>query len=200
MPPIMPPLYFLRHGETEWNRVGRLQGHRDSPLTEKGRKQAALMASILLRELGPRPAFRLVSSPLGRARQTAGFVSEALDLPIETDPRLAELTMGSWDGMTRAEIEAGWPACLVGATDRDWNFRSPDGESAEDIRRRASAWLQTVTQPTIAVAHGLLGKILRGTYAGLDLEAALHQSEPQDIVFRLHGGKIDRLTGDDLAA
>ncbi|NIX75584.1 histidine phosphatase family protein [Microvirga terricola] len=196
----MPPLYFLRHGETEWNRAGRLQGHLDSPLTEKGRNQAALMASILLRELGPRPALRLVSSPLGRARQTAGFVSEALGLSLETDPQLAELTMGSWDGLTRPEVEARWPGRLTGATDHDWYFRSPDGETVDEARKRASAWLQSVTQPTIAVAHGFFGKILRGVYAGLDHDAALHQSEPQDVVFRLHNRTIERLTSNDIAA
>lgn len=196
----MSPLYFLRHGETEWNRAGRLQGHLDSPLTEKGQNQAALMASILLRELGPRPAFRLVASPLGRARQTAGFLSEALGLPIEIDSQLAELTMGSWDGLTRSEIETRWPGSLTGTTDHNWYFRSPDGETADEACARASTWLQTVTQPTIAVAHGFFGKILRGVYAGLDLQASLHQSEPQDIVFRLHDRVIDRLTGDDIAA
>ncbi|MGO4571020.1 histidine phosphatase family protein [Microvirga sp. 2TAF3] len=189
----MFPLYFLRHGETEWNRAERLQGHLNSPLTEKGQRQAAMMASILLEELGPRPAFRLVSSPLGRARQTAGFVSEALGLPIEIDPQLAELTMGSWDGLTRHEIQTRWPENFEGASDHDWYFRSPDGESVDDVRDRASAWLETVRQPTIAVAHGLLGKILRGVYAGLDNEAALHLSEPQDTVFRMQGRTITRL-------
>jgi broad specificity phosphatase PhoE len=196
----MLPLYFLRHGETEWNRAGRLQGHLDSPLTEKGQGQAALMASILLRELGPRPDFRLVSSPLGRARQTAGFVSEALGLPIETDPHLSELTMGSWDGLTRPEAQARWPERLAGATDHDWYFRAPDGETVDEARQRASAWLDSVTQPTIAVAHGFFGKILRGVYASLDNEAALQQSEPQDVVFRLRSRVIDRLTGGERAA
>ncbi|HEV2604795.1 MAG TPA: histidine phosphatase family protein [Microvirga sp.] len=189
----LPTLYLLRHGETRWNREGRLQGHLDSPLTEKGGAQAALMGAILRDELGWAPAYRLVSSPLGRAQATAAAVAASLGLAIETDARLAEIDVGAWSGFTRAEAERDWPEHFQSATELDWFFYAPEGERYGDVRHRMEDWLAALHEPTIAVAHGLCGKVLRGVYAGLSERETLQLLEPQDAVFRLRDGTITAL-------
>lgn len=189
----MSPIYLLRHGQTEWNREGRLQGRLDSALTDLGRSQAAMMADVLHRELGDGSAVRLLSSTQPRALATAAFVAERLDLPVEREPRLVELTMGSWDGRTRAEVEAEWPDALQGAGERNWHLFAPDGETIPRIRARVGAWLNEPRGPTIVVAHGFTGKILRALYLGLDDEAVLAMEDPQHAVFRLQGGEVRRL-------
>ncbi len=98
--------------------------------------------------------------------------------------------MGSWSGLTRAEIEAGWPEALQGATEHEWYFRSPDGETLEALCVRLSAWLREQRGPTIAVSHGLAGKVLRGVYAGLTESDMLRQPELQDRAYVLRDGTI----------
>ncbi len=88
-------ILLMRHGETFWNREGRIQGHTESDLTPLGERQARAMAGLvadLVRHEGGR--FRLISSPIGRARRTAAMVAEATGLPIEIDARLSEICCG----------------------------------------------------------------------------------------------------------
>lgn len=189
----MSTIWLVRHGETEWNRARRYQGRKDSALTPEGRLQALRIAALLAHEL-PRPRdLVLVSSPLGRAVATARIIGAALDLRVTTDARLAELTLGEWDGLDDAEIEAGYPGARDGATRWDWYFRAPGGESYEAAAARLGDWLASVTRPTVAVAHGLAGRILRGLYSGLERDASLQLHSPQDGVFRLDAGHIEYL-------
>ena len=95
----IPALLILRHGETEWNRAGRMQGALDSPLTETGRAQARRQG-VILRAFGIE-GWRWVASPQGRAAQTAAIAAQGLDLEIATDDRLKEIGIGDWTGATR---------------------------------------------------------------------------------------------------
>lgn len=185
-------IYLLRHGQTEWNVHGRIQGAGDSPLTERGAAQARAMGALLRRSIARPSDFTLVSSPQGRALRTATLVGDALGLTVVTDPRLAEVTLGSWDGLTWSEIAARYPGALDGVT-HGRSFRAPTGESYERARQRVADWLADVATPTIAVSHGLTGKLLRGVYANLDRDATLRQAEPQDGAYRLHGGRLEFL-------
>ena len=155
------PLYFVRHGETDWNREGRLQGQRDIELNAVGRRQAAACGAILgdlLRRIGRRPdEFAYVSSPLSRARETMVLMREGLGLdpaPNQIDPLLQELSFGDWEGETIAEIRARDPAALA-ARERDkWSFEPPHGESYARLSERVGAWYASLKQDTVAVAHG----------------------------------------------
>jgi broad specificity phosphatase PhoE len=155
------PLYFVRHGETDWNREGRLQGQRDVELNAAGRRQAAACGAILgdlLRRIGRRPdAFVYVSSPLSRARETMALMRERLGLdpaPNQIDLRLQELSFGDWEGATIAEIRARDPAAIA-ARERDkWSFEPPHGESYARLAERVGAWYASLKQDTVAVAHG----------------------------------------------
>jgi broad specificity phosphatase PhoE len=185
-----PAIYFVHHGETEWNRAGRFQGRHDSPLTPEGRHQVMRIAALLARELPPPRDAVLVTSPLGRAMTTAGIIADALDLAIHSDDRLAELSLGAWEGLTREEIEARSGVALAGASRFDWYLRVPGAEDVAAMLARLKAWLAERRQTTIAVGHGVAGRLLRGLYAGLDRDAALTQPVMRDSVFKLAGGAI----------
>ncbi|HKN02087.1 MAG TPA: histidine phosphatase family protein [Candidatus Binataceae bacterium] len=191
-------IYLTLHGETEWNRQRRFQGQLDSPLTEHGVQQARLMGTTLRVLLGDSTGCTIVSSPLGRAHRTAEIICEVLGIApkqIETDARLAEINLGSWAGCTRDEVKARWPGALDDTGRYDWYFRSPDGESLDDVTTRVRQWLSDTAarDRRIAVSHGVTSRILRGIYGGIAKPVALTLEVSRDVVFRLHDGSIDRI-------
>ncbi|HEX5173091.1 MAG TPA: histidine phosphatase family protein [Gaiellaceae bacterium] len=95
----MTTLLLVRHGETDWNAAGRLQGHTDRPLSDFGRGQARQLAEELERD----EIEAIHSSDLARARETAEIVGERLGLPVALDPDLREKNWGTWEGLTAAE-------------------------------------------------------------------------------------------------
>lgn len=186
-------IFFVHHGETEWNRQGRIQGRRDSPLTPEGRAQAAGAARLLARELGHKGAAQLVTSTLDRAMATAAIIAETLALPIATDARLVEVSFGQWEGLTRREITETAAGALAGVPRWEWYFHAPGGESFEAAAERLRACLAECRAPAILVGHGVAGRILRGLYAGLSREDALRQPVRRDAVFKLDAGAISVL-------
>lgn len=183
-------LYLLRHGETIWNVAGRYQGHLDSPLTSRGRDQAALMGRLLARLTGSSPTpLSAYVSPLGRAQETVGIVAQYANLNRVDEPRLMEVGMGAWDGMSRYEISVEYPGALDGADKFDWYFRSPDGESFDALVSRISAWLKEIRTPAAAITHGVTGRIVRGLYLGLSKREMLALPTPQDGLYELAAGE-----------
>lgn len=135
-------IYLVRHGETVWNAEGRFQGQLDSPLTRRGREQAGQNGMRLAKTLASRSGFAMHASPLGRTQETAAIVQAYLACEAPTsEPRIQEVTVGSWDGLTHADIDAGWPGALDGATAFDWYFRAPDGEGYSVAIERVRSWL-----------------------------------------------------------
>ena len=187
-------IYLVRHGQTEFNRERRIQGHVDSPLTELGVRQAQAVAGLLADLIRGEPGWRIVSSPLGRAAATAEVVSQRLSLPVALDARLKEMSWGPHDGRLRRELEAEYPDTF-GRT--SWAFDMPDGESYEDVAGRVGAWLADLPpepdRRIIAVSHGITGRVLRGLYANMGRDQAATQDVPQDAVFRLHHGLVGRI-------
>jgi len=193
-------IYLLRHGETEWNREGRLQGHGDSPLTERGLSQAVAMGGALRRAIGDAalPGYSLVSSPLGRALATARFAAAVTGhdpAAIVEEPRLRECGFGSWEGEIYNEIEDLHPEAWRAREADRWNTQPPGGESYAQVAERVGAWLaeQDEAAKLIVVSHGLAGRILRSLYSGAPREDVFTMSEPQDAVFRLTGGRVESL-------
>jgi broad specificity phosphatase PhoE len=99
-------ILLARHGETEWNRLGRWQGHADPPLNDLGRRQAEILAE----QLAGDTVSAVYSSDLRRARETARIVAERIGLPVTEDSALREIDVGSWSGLTRDEVRERFPA------------------------------------------------------------------------------------------
>ncbi len=189
-------MYLLRHGETEFNVAGRLQGQQDSPLTARGRAQARAHGALLKTLIAEPGTWRVVASPLGRTMDTARLACAELGLPeaaIETDPRLKEIAFGDWEGLTWAEVEARHPD-LWAARERDrWGFVVPGGESNEMVALRAQAFLDEPRGNTIVVSHGTTGRVMRGLYARLAPPEIKTLEQPQDALHRLTQGTVARI-------
>ena len=189
----MNDIYLIRHGETEWNAQGRFQGRLDSVLTNTGVKQAEAIGRRLAGLDLSFDAF--ITSPLGRTRQTAAIIAGLARLPaVQCDDLLAEVSLGSWDGLTDIDIDAQWPGLLDGSTQFDWFFRSPDGESYDAVFQRAECWLRERQGVTVAVSHGLISRLIRGAYSGLPKKVALSLPVPQDVIWRLSNGRIEPIS------
>lgn len=187
-------IYLVRHGETEFNRERRLQGHVDSALTDLGLRQAEAIAAQLAALIGDADGWRIVASPLGRTVRTAEIVARRLGLArIDVEPRLIELSWGEWDGRLRADLARACPAFAAS----NWAFDAPTGETYPAVRRRLAGWLDELPpegeRRVIAVSHGVAGRVLRGLYAGLPREAVMAKDAPQDAVFQLAKGRIARI-------
>ncbi|MGG7576846.1 histidine phosphatase family protein [Rhizobium sp. Nf11,1] len=188
----MTIIFLLRHGETTWNAAGRFQGHKDSPLTQRGQQQADQMGELLAREL--ERSFDQIDvhvSPLGRTKETAARIARYVPLASRDDPRLMEVTTGSWDGMSHYEISMEYPSMLEGATGFDWFFRSPDGETFDAACARVEEWLSGLRSTTIAISHGLTGRLIRGMYLRLSREEMLELPVPQSGFYRLQNGQAE---------
>lgn len=140
----MTIVILARHGETDWNRDGIWQGHGDPPLNDLGRRQAAALADGLAGE----SIDVLYSSDLRRARETAEIVGRSLGLPVRLDPGLREIDIGSWSGLTRAQIEERFPGGV-----------REDGETSEAFDLRALETLRRIARAhagrrVLAVTHG----------------------------------------------
>jgi probable phosphoglycerate mutase len=187
-------IYLVRHGQTVFNAERRQQGHLDSPLTALGRAQGAAIGRLLQGLIEKPDDWRLISSPLGRAQDTAGLIGQALGLPVETDRRVIEVSFGQWDGRLRDELAAEHPDTFGRG---DWQFAAPGGESFESVETRVGDWLASLPpepeRKVILVSHGGSGRVVRGAYLGLCRAETWAQDVPQDAVFRLASGAVERI-------
>lgn len=159
----MTGFLLLRHGETLWNRAGRLQGWQDSPLSDAGRAQAAALAARLADER----VDLLVASDLGRTRDTAAPIAARLGCDVVPDAGLRERCYGELEGLTWVEIEHTHPAAYARLAARDADYVVPGGESAVQFRDRVVAALERLAQAhagasVAVVTHGgVLGVVYR---------------------------------------
>lgn len=121
-------LVLVRHGETDWNRERRYQGHADQPLNDAGRSQALELASRLRDE----PVTALYTSPLRRASETAQILADGFDLVARTLDALLEIDVGAWEGLTVDEVRERYP----NRVDQDWRSGWEDGETYDELERR----------------------------------------------------------------
>lgn len=200
---LTAPLYMLRHGETAWNTERRMQGHKNSDLTELGRAQALAMGRTLKAELEREPGPTIfLRSPLGRTRETSEIVGRELGIPStewREDIRLAELSYGSWEGFSWAEIEVTHPTALADWRADPHGYCPPGGETHLELRRRCQTMLTEIAASntrTVVVSHGVSGAVVRGLNLGLDARAMFVLEKPQDAFFRLMAGSEERISCD----
>lgn len=196
---LHPKLYFIRHGETDWNAERRLQGQHDIPLNARGFAQASHSGDVLRDLLGrsgrAAEEFAFIASPLSRARQTMELVRGRLGLDPRrycVDARLAELSFGRWEGLTFAEIDQ-CDAALVTAREHDkWNFVPPGGESYAQLLARVREWQAGLGGDTIAVAHGGVARTLFVHYGIMPPAQAPLGDIAQGIVYEFAPGELTR--------
>ena len=194
--PEVPTLVFLRHGETDWNVEGRLQGQQDVPINAKGRGQAKRNGEIVAEKFPEALTYDFVASTLWRARETMQIARAAMALdPMDyrTDPRLMELTFGDWEGFTYRDVEQAHPGWLAKRDADKWDFQPPGGESYAMLSKRIIGWLETVTHPLTVVSHGGVGRVLRAHLLHLDPEQTVMEDFPHDKVFLWRDGKASWL-------
>ena len=140
----MTELLLVRHGETDWNREGRWQGHADPPLNDAGRAQARALGKTLANER----VDAIYTSDLRRAAETAEILGAALGRPVTSDPDLREIDVGSWSGLTRDEVAERYP---------DWDAH--DGESRDALQARVVGAVRRIARRhpggrVLIVTHG----------------------------------------------
>jgi broad specificity phosphatase PhoE len=161
-------IHLVRHGETDWNRELRWQGHSDPPLNDRGRRQARALADALD---GTRLA-AVYSSDLSRASETAEIVASRFDLRVAVDSGLREIDVGSWEGLTLEEIEARFPEAVT-----RWEQKGAHGweggESHDQMAARVQGAVHSIAaehdgEEVLVVTHGGPIRALKALAAGLD--------------------------------
>ena len=149
--------YLVRHGETEWNAAGRIQGHADVPLSEQGRLQMRLLAN----RLTGREFSAVYTSDLSRAVESARVMVGEAGAPVSTDSDLREFCYGEWEGLTLEEVKALHADTFAERLGRDANaFAAPGGEDSTEVLRRVRRFYTTAvaahsdSEDLLVVAHG----------------------------------------------
>ena len=185
--------YLVRHGQTDWNRAGKIQGTTDIPLNETGRKQAEQLATVLKERSGYPAKTRIdavYASPLARAFQTAEILAKEEKLPLRRLTGLRERDFGCWEGKSWQQVEAEYPDEF-----HLWREQPSGGESRKSCEARSERAIRQILEETagdaVIVAHGgilvfLMNYLLR-----------FHR-EPQEIIVAnasLSVVSYDRSTG-----
>jgi alpha-ribazole phosphatase len=160
-------ILLARHGETDWNRDGRWQGHSNTSLNARGREQARELADELNEEIDV-----VYSSDLARARETAEIVAGRLGLDVRLDPRLRERGFGSWEGLTRSEIEERDAEALTRWRDGN-GHGADDAEPYDAFAERMRGFLEDVLarhpgERVLVIAHGGSIRVIHALATGLD--------------------------------
>jgi broad specificity phosphatase PhoE len=196
-----PTIYYIRHGETDWNVAGRLQGRRDVPLNARGRAQASHCGEIL-RDLFTQhrcdpAAYDYISSPLQRACQTMELTRAALGLAAagyHPEPRLVEIAFGEWEGFTIAQLHERDPARIAQREHDKWHFVPPGGESYKMVAARMRDWYESLSRDTVVTAHGGTARGLIA-YLGIAKPAAAPLLDiAQGVVYVFAGEQLTRYT------
>ena len=177
--------YLVRHGETEWNAIARMQGQLDSPLTALGREHAKESGRLLAR-LGVDVLF---ASPLGRVRETLAILAEEIPVPPVFDDRLMEWSGGAWSGELYADLPGRWPDEWAAWVADRYYARSPGGENFVDLTDRARSFLDDAKvapgERVAVVAHGFFNRALAAVLLGLSPVETMRIRQANDIVIRV---------------
>jgi len=157
----MTLLALLRHAETAWSAAGRIQGRSDPGLSDSGR---AAIAALRLPEACR--GMRIVTSPLARCVETAAL----LGFPrAAQEPLISEMAWGAWEGRRLDELRAELGTAMAENEARGMDFRPQDGESPREVLARVSSWLASLSQPTLAVTHRGVIRVVLAAATGWDM-------------------------------
>lgn len=187
-------IFLVRHGETDWNLAGRLQGTHDIPLNDLGREQAADTARVVERLSGGARHLDFVASPLSRAAQTMAILRAELGLPPDTfrrDPRLREISFGRWEGSTWPELRRRDPVNLAARDADPWNFAPPGGESYTELSTRVLAAIGELQGDSVVVTHGGVVRAMLHAFAGMPPAQAVELPVRQGAVYLIENGAFE---------
>lgn len=185
-----PEFLILRHGQTEWNSIGRMQGRLDSPLTEKGVAHAQAQFRIL-QDFGV-SEFKWICSPKGRTRQTADIAAGPFRDQLQFDSRLVEIDIGDWTGAMLDELKANHPDHFTGE-ELDWYDRAPGGEGIAGLATRCEDFLKDQSEPAVIITHGMTSRVLRCLLMGMDVSEFGKVGGGQGVVHYLKNGECKLL-------
>jgi broad specificity phosphatase PhoE len=188
----LPTIYFIRHGETDWNKQSLIQGSIDTDLNAHGIAQAQAVAAALAQRRDELAGFQFYVSPQKRAQQTMGYITQAMGMPmasVKVDGRLRELGFGIWEAKPFWELKAS-PIYPADAESR-YGWTPEGGESYADGVVRVEAFLNELVGPALMVSHGAVGRCLMGYVAGMDHAQLVSLKTPQGCYCRLQYGQID---------
>ena len=184
-------LLLVRHGETQWNREGRIQGVLDSPLTKQGEEQARINGE-LLDSLG---VTDLIASPLGRAADTTRIMTEVMQARTRFDDRLKERNCGAWGGLTWTEAEQGYPEQWRARALDPYGFSPPGGESLVQLEPRVrglasdiEAWMEELSldgRRVGVVTHGITMRVLLKCLLELEQTFVSRIRCPNEVVYEV---------------
>lgn len=190
-------IYYVRHGQTDWNAVQRYQGLTDIPLNERGRTEAARNGRALKDHLaGDAASIDYVASPLSRASETMRIMRGVLDLPpddFRRDDRLREQSYGHWEGQLWSELPRLDPEGFAARQVDKWGWQPRGGESYAMLSDRIAGWLADVREDCIVASHGAVSRALRGLVLTLDRAVIADLEVPQDRIMVLRRGTIEWL-------
>ena len=191
----MTVLLLVRHGESEWNRAGRIQGQADSPLTELGSEQARAIGRYLRGQLDI-GLLRMYSSPLARARQTAAIIAEHIGYDtglIRVDEQLNDFDQGDISGTYGWDTVAkNYPELARLRLADPLAYHPPNGESGLAFRARLVRFLNAIDGDEavhLVVSHGIVNKYLRSIRRNINGAGIIALGESQDTIYRLDGGQ-----------
>lgn len=181
----MKQLYFVRHGQTEWNAIHRMQGRWNSDLNETGREQAQVNGKLLATS----NIETIIASPLDRTRQTADIINRYLNVHITFEDRIKEWDCGDWSGHLYEDVKVKWEKEWGFLQADRFNYRGPNCENYPDMIERATPFLQEIKQhkaTSIAiVSHGMIGKVMVSLLLGFGASEMLGFGQPNDVIYRI---------------
>lgn len=193
----LPTIYFIRHGETDWNAQRRYQGQADIPLNDTGRAQARRNGEALRAFLPRIGQADFIASPLQRTLETMRIVRGALGLAMDDftiDPRLIELNYGHWEGQLASDLPHTDPDGLSARAADSYHWRPRGGENYADLTRRLESWLAELSRDCVVVSHGGVSRALRGLLLDEVAKTDIAQLDvPQDRILRISQRTMDWL-------
>ena len=181
----MKELFFVRHGQTEWNAIRRMQGQMNSDLSELGKSQAHAHGKFL----STLDIEYLVASPLDRTCQTAAIINQYLNLNIKYDDRIKEWDCGDWSGEIWNELREKWPEEFRAWQADPYYYHGPNGENYPDMIERTEPFLSELKQLPLQriaiVSHGVIGRVMVGYLLGFSAEQAISFSQANETIIQL---------------
>jgi broad specificity phosphatase PhoE len=182
----MKQIYFIRHGQTQWNAIKRMQGQLNSDLNEIGKEQADMNGRFLI----DHDLETLIASPLGRTRQTAEIVNQHLHLDLSFDDRIMEWHCGQWSGLLWDDLSQTWPIEWEAYEADRYHYRGPGCENFPDMIARVNPFLQQLIDHPAkrigVVSHGLIGRVMIATMMKMNETSTMAFRQANDVVYRVN--------------